>query len=214
MRPSERLRAAASAEWASMQSCRFVQDIEADRLPRPVYARYLHFERDFVEIAMTIFGHAMLKAPTLAARRRLCAILHGLAGPQLDYFDASLAALAPQSPPPVLPPAVDRFFRSTRAVAESAAYPVILAMMLAAEWTYATWCVRAHASPASDRLIADWVRLHAEPEFLEQVDWLQAQIDSALTAEPSLEGPAREIFARMLALEIDFHDAAYPEHAG
>ncbi len=175
MRPSEHLRAAAAGPWDAMQAHRFVRDIEANRLPPGVFARYLGYERAFVEVAIVIFGHALLRAPSLASRRRLCAILHGLGGEQLDYFDCSLATLGLPFQPPGLPAAVARFCDGTRAIAETGGYATIAAMMLAAEWTYATWCLRANARPSRDRLVADWVRLHAEPGFLNQVTWLQGE---------------------------------------
>lgn len=212
MRPCERVRAEAAGAWDAMQAHRFVQDIEADRLPPGVFARYLGHERAFVETAIVIFAHALLRAPGMPARRRLCGILHGLAGAQLDYFDRALAALGPAAAPPALPPAVARFCDGTRAIAESGSYATIIAMMLAAEWTYATWCVRANARPARDALVAGWVRLHAETAFLDQVVWLQAELDAALTADPAALAPAAETFATMLALEIDFHAAAYGDH--
>lgn len=213
MRPCEQLRAASADRWDAMQAHRFVQDIEADRLPAGVFARYLGYERAFVETAILIFGNALLRAPGMAPRRRLCAILHGLAGPQLDYFDHSLASLGLPPELPALPPAVARFCDRTHAIARSGSYATILAMMLAAEWTYATWCIRADASPARDALVAGWVRLHAEAAFLDQVAWLKAELDAALTADPAALAPATETFATMLALEIDFHDAAYGEDA-
>ncbi len=211
MRPCDQLRAAAIVSWEAMQTHRFVQDIEADRLPPGVFARYLGYERAFVETAILIFGQALLRAPGLASRRRLCSILQGLAGPQLAYFDRSLAALGLPQQSSTLPSAVASFCDGTRAIAETGSYSTILAMMLAAEWTYATWCVRANAKPASDPLIADWVRLHTEADFLDQVAWLQGEVDAALATDPSSVSVATRTFATMLALETDFHSAAYED---
>ena len=213
MRPCDQLRAAAAQPWEAMQTHRFVQDIEADQLPPGVFARYLGYERAFVETAILIFGHALLRAPGLAPRRRLCGILHGLAGEQLAYFDRSLATLGLPLQSATLPPAVARFCDGTRAIAETGSYATILAMMLAAEWTYATWCVRANANPANNALVADWVRLHAEADFLDQAAWLQDEVDVALAADPSGLASATQTFATMLALEIDFHSAAYGDEA-
>jgi len=79
---------------------------------------------------------------------------------------------------------------------------------------YATWCGRANLRSISDPLIAEWVRLHAEPDFLAQADWLRAQIDAA---GPNLDEAAfhslSNLFGYALRLEIDFHSAPY-ENAG
>ena len=80
--------------------------------------------------------------------------------------------------------------------------------MLAAEWTYATWCVRAHRGAIGDPAIADWVRLHAEPAFLAQAEWLRDQIDAA-TVDDATFGRLCELFGQALRLEIDFHAAPY-----
>ncbi len=209
MRPCEQLRAAAAEPWEAMQAHRFVRDIEADQLPSGVFARYLGYERAFVETAIVIFGHALLRAPGLTQRRRLCGILQGLAGPQLDYFDRSLAALGLPPSPLALPSPVTRFCDGTRTIAEAGSYATIMAMMLAAEWTYATWCLRANARPPQDKLLADWLRLHTEADFLDQVAWLQSEVDAILTADPAGLAAAQDTFAAMLALEIDFHSAAF-----
>jgi hypothetical protein len=54
--------------WEAMQQHRFVSDIIADRLAPDVFRRYLVFEHGFVEAAILIFGHAMLKAPACGCR--------------------------------------------------------------------------------------------------------------------------------------------------
>ena len=209
---SHRLRAANLALWDHMQAHRFVRDIEADSLPREVFARYVVHERAFVETAILIFGHAMLKAPDFTARRRLCGVLHGLSGEQLDYFDRVFASLGTALPDPTMrpPQSVTAFDRYMLDVAETGSYLDILAVMLAAEWMYATWCKRACQRPISDPDIADWVRLHAAPEFLAQADWLRNNVDAAGTGvDATMFQHLSELFGTTLRLEIDFHTAPY-----
>lgn len=209
---SHRLRAANLAVWDEMQAHRFVRDIEADALPRAVFARYVVHEQAFVETAILIFGHAMLKAPDFAARRRLCGVLQGLSGEQLGYFDRVFVALgiAPFKPGVRPPQSVTAFDRYMLDVAETGSYLDILAVMLAAEWMYATWCERAYQRPISDPDISDWVRLHAAPEFLAQADWLRGNVDAA---GPNIDAATfqhlSELFGTTLRLEIDFHTASY-----
>jgi thiaminase (transcriptional activator TenA) len=207
---SERLRDANRDAWDAMQTHRFVHDIEAHALPRDVFRRYLIYENGFVETAILIFGHALLKAPDYAARRFLCGVLHGLGGAQLGYFDRAFASLgvAPHADAP--PAAVVAFDRGMLRIAESGGYLDILTIMLAAEWMYATWCGRAHLRPIGDKLVAKWVRLHAEPDFTAQADWLRAQLDAA---GPNVDAATfqhlADLFGQALRLEIDFHSAPY-----
>ncbi len=209
---SERLRAANQPAWDAMQVHRFVGDIEADALPRDVFRRYLVYEQAFVETAILIFGHALLKAPDFAARRWLCGVLNGLGNAQLGYFDRAFAALgvAPHTQTGSLPASVVAFDRGMLRIAETGAYLDILTIMLAAEWMYATWCGRAHRRTITDPQVAEWVRLHAEPEFLAQADWLRAQLDAAA---PQVDATAfrrlSDLFGHALRLEIDFHAAPY-----
>lgn len=203
---SQRLRAANQQDWDAMQAHRFVRDIEADAMPSEVFRRYLIYERGFVGTAILIFGHALLRAPDLAARRWLCGVLAGLGGEQFDYFDRVFAALD-LAPTDAVPAAVAAFDRGMLRIAQGE-YLDILTIMLAAEWTYATWCVRAHRGAIGDPAIADWVRLHAEPAFLAQAEWLRDQIDAA-TVDDATFGRLCELFGQALRLEIDFHAAPY-----
>lgn len=204
---SERLRDANRDLWDAMQSHRFVRDIEADTLPRDVFLRYLKYESAFVETAILIFGHALLKAPDYAARRVLCGVLYGLGNAQLGYFERAVATLGASQAEP--PPAVAAFDRGMLRVAESGGYHDIIAIMLAAEWMYATWCARASQHPISNPLVAEWVRLHAEPDFLAQRDWLMAQLDAAQGADAATFQRLSSLFGEALRLEIDFHTAPY-----
>ncbi len=212
----EALRRDATQPWQALQTHRFVRDIEADRLPAEVFMRYLCYEREFVETAVLIFGHAMLKAPDHEQRRVLIGVLHGLVEEQLPYFESAFPQLrASPLPRTDLPPAVTSFRDGMLAVATQGSYEDVLAAMLGAEWAYATWCCRAAQRPISDPALRRWVALHAEERFLRGVEWLKMRLD-ALSA--GLTQAAREHcafhFRRTLELEIDFHTAAYAASAG
>jgi thiaminase/transcriptional activator TenA len=209
---SERLRVANQGAWDAMQAHRFVRDIEADAMSRVVFGRYLVYENAFVETAILIFGHALLKAPDLVARRWLCGVLHGLGGAQLGYFSRAFTALGiePREAGDPMPAAVAAFDRGMLGLAETGPYLDILTIMLAAEWMYATWCCRANRGSITDPHIAEWVRLHAEPDFLAQADWLRGQVDAAgpLLDEAAFQHLSK-LFGYALRLEIDFHSAPY-----
>ena len=86
--------------WEAMQAHRFVRDIEQDRLDPGVFRRYLVYERSFVEAAITIFGHALVKAPGIEQQRWLIGVLHALAHEQIDYFRRAFAEVGMAEPDP------------------------------------------------------------------------------------------------------------------
>jgi thiaminase/transcriptional activator TenA len=200
--------------WAAMQQHRFVTDIIADRLDPDVFRRYLVFEHAFVETAILIFGEAMLKAPAFPQRRRLIGVLRALAEEQLGYFARSFAALgiAARGDAPALPDAVQAFDGGMLAVAETGGYADILAIMLAAEWMYATWCLRAMKTDITEPELRHWVALHTEADFLDQVEWLMQEIErEAASLDDAGQARLSELFRHALQLEIDFHEAAYAD---
>jgi thiaminase/transcriptional activator TenA len=208
---SSRILAANQSAWDAMQAHRFVAAIERDCLPAEVFKAYLIYECDFVETAMLIFGHMLVKAPGLAERRWLAGVLQALAVDQIGYFETTFAALAITSEDRrrAAPAAVAAFRDGMLTIARDGGYLDGVAVMLAAEWMYAAWCARAARRPIANAQIKRWVDLHAEPAFLAQADWLRGQIDAAPgLAEPDFDRLSA-LFGRALALEIAFHNAPF-----
>jgi thiaminase (transcriptional activator TenA) len=207
---SERLLASATDVWQDMQEHRFVIDIERDRLPADAFARYLSYEGRFVETAMAIFGYALVKADTIAHKHWLIGVLHALSTEQVPYFERTLAALdlPPSYDDAPLPAAVQAFDSGMLDIARHGAYEEVIVSMLAAEWMYGTWCERANRTPSRNPFVREWVALHAEATFRGQVEWLRAQVDG-WSAQRFDFARSSATFRKVLALEIDFHSAAY-----
>jgi thiaminase/transcriptional activator TenA len=197
--------------WDAMQAHRFVAEIEQNVLPLEAFKAYLVYECDFVETAMLIFGHMLVKAPGLAERRWLAGVLRALAVDQIGYFERAFAALTitPEDRRRISPPAVAAFRDRMLAIARDGGYLDGVAVMLAAEWMYATWCARAAKAPIANPEIRRWIDLHADPAFLAQSDWLRSQIDQAAGLAETEAQRLSELFGRALALEIAFHDAPF-----
>jgi thiaminase (transcriptional activator TenA) len=210
---AEDLRAAADAEWQAMQEHRFVRAIEEDSLDQAVFRRYLVYEHAFVETAVTLFGYALVKAPGLAEARYLIGTLRALVDEQIPYFmnafDRLGMAEAEWKDVP-LPPRAAGLRDGMIGFAAHGGFEEVVAAMLAAEWTYATWCARAAARPIGNPEVKAWVDLHADPAFQDQAGWLIGQIDRR---GPDLPAERRrrciEIFRSALALEIEFHHAPF-----
>jgi thiaminase/transcriptional activator TenA len=207
---SERLLAANADLWQAMQEHRFVVDIEQNRLPADVFIRYLSYEGRFVETAIAIFGHGLVKATSIQQKHWLIGVLNALSTEQVPYFERTFEALAlpaAGSAKP-LPAAVAAFDSGMLEIARQGTYENVIVSMLAAEWMYGTWCARASLTPNDNRYIREWVALHAEPTFSSQVQWLKAQVDG-WSAERFDFARSSAIFLKVLALEIDFHSACY-----
>jgi len=217
---SEWVRSQASETWERMVGHRFARDVAADSLPSGVLQRYLLYEHDFVEVAVTIFGYALVKAPTISEKTRLGLVIRELTTDQLTYFDRVFAQLGvtPEMRRAVSrPPTVMAFREGMLALAAHRTYEEIIGGMTAAEWMYHTWCSDAHARGPRDPVAAEWVKLHVAQPFADQVAWMRGQLDRyGPSLAPWQQERIAESFRRTLELEIGFHDAPYqletPEH--
>ena len=214
---SEWLREESEPWWTRMVGHRMTQDMAADALPSDVLLRYLVHEHGFVETAVTIFGYALVKAPSIAEQTRLAAALQGLATDQLAWFRRVFDALGVSDGQRVVaepPPAVSAFRDGMLSLAAHGTYEEIVAGMAAAEWMYLTRSRTAHAHRPSDPVCGEWIALHVARPFADQVVWLLDELDRL---GPEL-APARQhrlaaAFRRTLVLEVGFHDAPYKEAA-
>jgi thiaminase (transcriptional activator TenA) len=209
------LRAENRAAWDAMVSHRFCLEMATDRLPEAAFVRYLRYEHAFVRAAIGIFAYALAKAPTAADQDHLIGVLVGLSGEQEDYFRRTFARLG-LDPEPLGPEALPVAARGLRdgvlAVAAGGGFAEILAAMLAAEWMYLTWCEQAQANGPRREAPSDWIRLHVEPAFCRQVEWLRWRLDELGPSLPEdQQARTAEHFGRVLVLEIAFHDAPYAE---
>ncbi len=199
--------------WEEMQHHRFVDDIEADRLDPAVFRRYLVYENAFVETAISIFGHMLVKSPGLEEQRRIIGVLSALSGEQIVYFRETFAALgmAYEDLASVdLPISVLAFQQGMLSYAAHGAYLDGVTVMFAAEWMYWHWCSRVLAQPISDPVVRRWVALHTEPGFASQAEWLKLQVDAqGALLDARGRRRASKIFRHALQFEIAFHAAPY-----
>jgi thiaminase (transcriptional activator TenA) len=207
------LRSQAGPLWDRMVRHRFTLDVASDRLPPDVWRRYLLYEHAFVETAVTIFGYALVKAPSIDAQVRLSTVLHELTTDQIEYFDRAFERLGvtPAERRLASPPAAVHAFRDGMlALAAHGTYEEIIGGMAAAEWMYLTWCTAAHERSPGDAMIVDWVALHVDQPFANQVAWMRGQLDGYGPELPQRHQEAvAKAFRHTLALEIGFHHAPY-----
>jgi thiaminase (transcriptional activator TenA) len=210
---SDQIVAENAGVWDQMQNHRFVLDIESDRLNAKVFHKYLIYECCFVETAISIFGHLLVKSPGPGEQKVIVGILQALSEEQLAYFQLTFQQLGLDYPKLVdleLPMPVLAFQQGMLSFAAHGAYVDGVAAMFAAEWMYLNWCRKAIAKPISDPVLRQWVALHTADAFVSQATWLKREVDAAGRALGEL-GRQRvsRIFRSALQFEIGFHSAPY-----
>lgn len=183
----------------------FFQKVADGSLSQSQRDAYFHFEHRFVQQAVTIFGHILMKAPTFASQTHIVGILNGLATDQINTFGAIFrqTGAAPCAP---WPGSTSRFCDGMTAIAQRGGYRAGLAAMLASEWTYAEVSERLTRGGLSDPLLHDWFALHTPEPYIRGVAWLQAELD-AQPLDATSEADASEAFRQAVDLEIAFHSA-------
>jgi thiaminase/transcriptional activator TenA len=205
---SERILSANAGILDQMLAHRFVTDIQAGTLNRDVFHRYLTYEGQFVETAISIFAFATVKAPDITAKRWLIGVQDALANIQVPYFEDIFArrgiAVAAQ-----VPAAVTAFDEEMLNIARSGAFVEVLTAMFAAEWMYWTWCRATDSQRIADPDLRAWVDMHTAPDFADQALWLKNAIDAY--GDNKEADRLCAVFDHVTQLEIDFHTAAYDD---
>ncbi|MFG7946974.1 TenA family protein [Streptomyces cacaoi] len=209
---SARLRSRNAQRWEQALAMRFVREVTDDTVDDDVFARYLLFEREFVDTAARLAGAAVREAPGPRALRGHSDSLHALVTDQYAYFTKALETTGVPETGPRAHEQASVLTEEALDVADTLGYPGIVTCMYAAESLYATWCATADRSPSARPQVADWVHLHTVAPFTTQVRFLEAEVD-ALEILPETETELTAVFGRFLAAEVRFHDAAYLDRA-
>ncbi|MCB5200484.1 TenA family protein [Loktanella sp. TSTF-M6] len=207
---SDRILSANDAVLNRMLKHRFVADIQVGGLDKEVFHRYLAYEGQFVETAISIFAFATIKAPDITARRWLIGVQDALANTQVPYFEEIFARrgiVVADS----MPLAVTAFDAGMLDIARAGSFLDVLTAMFAAEWMYWTWCRNTNSAQITDLDLRAWVDMHTATGFADQALWLKQAID---TYGAETDGDRLcAIFDQVTQLEIDFHTAAYRDTA-
>lgn len=219
------LRERAEPAWTDAVSHPFTRDLGAGTLSEAAFVEYLVQDYAFVDELVGTFGHAVGQAPGMAAKRPLVEFLETVTDEENDYFERSFDALdVPESrrTDPALAEPTAAFVDLLGRAASVGGYAETLAVVVPAEWIYEGWAVAAvdeYADPDADGppsagadlpfYYAEWIDLHAAPDFRAFVDWLRGQLD-AVGPELSPRRQARidRLFRRTVDLEVAFFDAA------
>jgi thiaminase/transcriptional activator TenA len=216
---SATLAARAQPAWSEAIDHPFTRELQDGTLDDAVYREYLLQDYAFLETLARVVGYAVAQAPDIDAQGTLAQFLAGVTGEENDYFERSFDALdVPASTwqDPEVTATTQAFTDSLLGVAGTGGYADVLAVFVPVEWIYLEWATRASDSAQTpDRwYLAEWIDLHANPEFETFVEWLRGQLDAV---GEQLDDERRERvatrFERTVELEVAFFDAAY-EQAG
>ncbi len=178
---SEVLRQEAEPFWTRAVSHRFTRDLIDDSLPDAVYARYLVQDYIFVDTLVRVLGFAIAQAPDMPPKTKLAAFLAAVTSEENDYFLRSFQALgvSKEDWSTATSNHATRRFGEVMLGAAREGYAEALAVLLPAEWVYLTWASAAGETRPKRFYLAEWIDIHAIPEFEAFVAWLRSEMDRA-----------------------------------
>ncbi|MCV6597935.1 MAG: TenA family protein [Mangrovicoccus sp.] len=212
MRPSETLQAQNIENWTAATQHDFTAALADGSLAPEKMRAYLEQDYLFVEGFVQLLAAAVSHAPSLEDALPGARFLGLIAGEENTYFERALAALGADPTVMARPAPVTRGFQDLMGTAaRSGSYAKMLAVLVVAEWVYLDWA-QPYEAKAGDLpfYFGEWITLHAGPGFEGVVAYLRGQFDAAFDAAAQGErAEIEQLFARAVALERGFFDAAY-----
>ncbi|MCH9675751.1 MAG: TenA family protein [Gammaproteobacteria bacterium] len=207
------LRARTLSDWKAATNHRFVDELAAGTLSDEAFRPYLVQDYAFIETLTTVVGFAVARAPRMPAKKRWAEFLGVLTSDENDYFQRAFDAVdvpAHERVEATLSSTTQTLRDAMLDAANAGTYADLLAVVVPAEWIYLTWASdRRDARPPQPQY-AEWIDLHAIPEFADFVGWLRNELD---TLGPELDTATRASvaarFEQLVRLEIAFFEQAY-----
>ncbi|MEU7695599.1 TenA family transcriptional regulator [Microbispora sp. SCL1-1] len=203
---SEWLRSGSEPDWTAVVTHPFAEAIGSGTADM---RRYLEQDFQFVDAFTALLGAAVAAADAFEARVAVGRFL-GLtvADTERGYFHRALAEVGGETAPATLEPVTVEFRDLMDEVRRGQDYPLILAVLCVAEWTYLGWASRITKLPEGF-VHREWIELHSGPEFEAWVGFLRGELDRL---GPGLDADGRArvlgVFRRATALERRFFDMA------
>src|SRR5215831_2279174 len=208
---TETLHAASEPDWSQAVEHRFVNELLTGAVPDAVMARYLIQDHRFLDSFLTLLGAALASADTFEARLRLGRFIGLMSGEENTYFLRAFEALGVTEERRAAEPdtpATAGFKAIMREAAETRSYAAALSVLTVTEWLYLDWASRAPRRLPDNFVHAEWIALHDNPHLRGFVDFLRAELERVGPAQTDL---CCGFFARTVALELAFFDAAYTD---
>ena len=209
-----RLIADNAGAWEAAVRSRFVDELLAGTVADDVLARYLVQDYQFCDAFTALLGQGCASAPDLPERLVFARQLGLFANDENSYFVDSFDALGVAESDrlrPPLHPATRDFDALMREALASRSYPQVLAVLVVAERLYLDWATRPDAADlrATRPEHVGWVDLHRGLAFEAWVAWLTDRLDAHAPTDAAELQAVADLFARAVACEVAFFDAAY-----
>lgn len=210
---TEWLRSQSEPTWSAAVQHRFTQDLADGTLDDTVMRAYLVQDYVFLDSFVRLVASAVVKAPSLADRVPLCQFLGIVTSEENTYFQRAFDALGvatEERTAPVLRPVTRQFADIMMSAIAAPGYAATLTPLVVFEWLYLTW-----ASAVADRkpqafYLAEWIDIHANPQFATFVAWLRAQLDrQGLLLSTDEQRHLADVFRHTVEVEKAFFDDAY-----
>ncbi len=214
MSASETLRQACLEDWQAATQHAFTAQLADGSLPKEKMAWYLIQDYSFLENFVRLLASAVAKAPSLADAVPMAQFLGVVTGPENTYFQRSFEALGISVEARLATPLGDTtlaFNQVMAKAADSGCYAEIMAVLTVAEWSYLTWATPFN--PPAKTLpfyFAEWISLHAGPDFEAVVAHIRQQFDAAwLDLDEGERERVASAFKAAVTLERRFFEDAF-----
>lgn len=204
------LRGRSEPDWTQVVEHPFTDALFDGSMPDEYMSSYLVQDYQFVDDFLALLGAAVARADRYSSRLALAGSIAVVTSEENTYFQRSFDALGigeADRVNPELDPATAAFRDLMRDTRDNGGYAEILTVLTVAEWTYLEWAVRAPAKP--DNFVhAEWIELHANPDFEEWVSWLRSELDRVGAGLDERErARCLRLFQQATKCEVDFFNA-------
>ncbi|WP_138468472.1 hypothetical protein [Poseidonocella sp. HB161398] len=207
MRPCERLVESCRDDWEAVTGHAFLQALAAGRLPRGKMAWYLAQGQACTDAFVRLLAAAAAHAPDLAGSLRAARILAQMeaAGQRLCRSSAGLCGRAAETGPCGTGAAL------LGLAGQSGCYAQMLAALLAADWSLASWAAAQDAArTGAPDWAAGWIGHYGDPRLGEALRAFCGELDALWPGlDAAAQGAAAEMFRLVQAHGRALLDAAW-----
>lgn len=197
---TEDLRAHAGAEWTSIVTDGFTDELAAGTLDRDRLKRYLSQDHLFLDAFVVLLASMIAVAPSLEDRIPGAQFLALITGKENTYFQRAFQELGRTQG---IEPATTKFITLMQQAARSNKLHVMLAVLVVAEWSYLEWAERVTPVDGLHWLFQEWIDLHTGDYFNSVVDYLKGLLDS-LSLDEGQKKETKDAFLAAVRCEQAF----------
>lgn len=213
MRPTQWLCSQCEDDWQAATNHVFCQELANGTLPTSKMVWYLTQDYQFIDEFVRLLATAIAHAPSLKDSVPAAQFLAVITGPENTYFLRSFEALdvSPDMQTTAAAPETAAFQNLMREARHSGQYGRMLAVLVAAEWTYLTWAERyTDYDKSLPFWYAEWIDLHSGEGFEGVVNYLREQLDHCMEhINDDEKNEVSRLFTSAMKYERAFFDAAY-----